>query len=57
MQVDATLLGALPVLWNALVDVRLVDDLGDQSRLVTDGARVWRRQLAAQYGIFLAGSD
>lgn len=34
VQVDAALLGPLPVGWDALVDVRLVDDLGDQLRSV-----------------------
>jgi hypothetical protein len=57
VQVDAALLRGLPVLGHALVDVRLVDDLGDQLRPLADGARVWRRQLGAQDGILLAVHD
>ena len=41
----------------ALIDVGLVNDLGDQLRAFVDGARVWRRQFAAEDGIFAAGGD
>ena len=39
---------------DALVDVRLVNDLGDQLRALADGGRVWGRQFGAQDGIFPA---
>lgn len=57
MHVDAALLGPLPVFGNAVVDVRLVDDLGNQLRSFADGARVWRREFGAQDGILLAVDD
>jgi hypothetical protein len=57
VQVQATLLRALPVLRYALVDVRLVDDLRYQLRLLVDCARVGRRQLPAEDGILTTGGD
>ncbi|KAH9872775.1 hypothetical protein J1614_005169 [Plenodomus biglobosus] len=57
VQIQAALLRALPVLGYALVDVCLVDDLGDQLGLLADGARIGRRQLAAEDGIFTARGD
>jgi len=57
VQIQAALLWALPVLGNAVVLVRLVDDLGDQLWPVVDGARVWRRELAEEDGIFATGGD
>ena len=57
MQVDAALLGGLPVGGDALVDVRLVDDLGDQLGRMVDCARVWRRQFPAENGVLAAGCD
>lgn len=57
MQVETTLLRALPVLGNALVDVCLVENLGDQLRLVVDGARVRGRQLSTKNRIVAAGCD
>jgi hypothetical protein len=40
-----------------LVLVRLVDDFGDQLRALVDGARVWRRELAAEDGVLATGGD
>lgn len=57
VQIQAALLGAFPMCGYALIDVRLVNDLGDQLRAIIDGAGVWRRQLAAEDGIFAAGGD
>jgi hypothetical protein len=57
VQIQATLLRALPVLRYALVDVRLVDDLRNQLRLFVDCAGVRRRELAAEDGIFATGGD
>jgi hypothetical protein len=57
MQVQTALLGALPVCGNALVDVCLVDDLGDQLGAVGDGARVGGWEFAAQNGILATGGD
>jgi hypothetical protein len=57
VKIQAGLLRALPVHGYAVVDVRLVNDLGDQLRRLIDGARVWRRELSAENGIFAAGSD
>jgi hypothetical protein len=57
VQVEAALLGALPVRGDALVLVRLVDDFGDQLRALVDGARVWRRELAAEDGVLATGGD
>jgi hypothetical protein len=57
VEVHACLLGLLPHIGYALVDVGLVDDLWDQLRAVVDGARVWRREFAAEDGIFATGSD
>lgn len=57
VQIEAALLGALPVLGNALVDVGLVDNLGDQLRFVVDGVRVWGWEFAAQDCIFAASGD
>jgi hypothetical protein len=57
VQVQAALLRALPVRRNAFVLVRLVNDLGDQLRPLIDGARVWRRELAAENGILATGGD
>jgi hypothetical protein len=57
VQVQAALLGALPVRGDAVVLVRLVNDLGDQLRALVDGARVWRRELAAEDGVLAPGGD
>ena len=57
MQVQAGLLGTLPVRGYALVDVRLVNDFGNQLRLLIDCARVGRRELAAEDGIFTASGN
>ena len=57
MQIDAALLGTLPVRWNALVDVCLVDDLGDQLLAIAGCARVGGRKFAAQNGVFAASRN
>jgi hypothetical protein len=57
VQIQAALLRALPVCRYAFVLVRLVDDLGDQLRPLVDGARVWRRELAAENGILATSGD
>jgi hypothetical protein len=57
MQVQTRLLGALPVVGYALVDIGLVYDLGDQLRAFADGVGVWRRQFGARDGIFVAVDD
>lgn len=41
----------------ALVDVRLVNDLGNQLRRLIDSARVGRRELSAENSIFATRSD
>jgi hypothetical protein len=57
VQIQAALLGALPVRGDAFVLVRLVDNLGDQLRALIDGARVGRRELATEDGVLAAGGD
>jgi hypothetical protein len=57
VEVDAALLGALPALRNAFVDVRLVNDFGNELRRMVDCARVGRGQLSAKDGILPAGGD
>jgi hypothetical protein len=57
VQVQTALLRSLPVLRYALVDICLVDDLGDQLRSVVDCARVWRWEFAAEDSIFTACGD
>jgi hypothetical protein len=57
VHIQAALLRALPVRRYAIVDVRLVNDLGNQLRSVVYGARVWRREFAAEDSIFATGSD
>jgi hypothetical protein len=57
VQVNAALLRALPVRRNAVVDVRLVDNLGDQLGALIDGARVWRREFAAENGVLAASGN
>ena len=57
VKIDAALLGTLPVCRNALVDVRLVDNLGDQLRAVAACVRVGGRKLAAENGIFAASRN
>ena len=57
MQVNAALLWSLPVRGNALVDVRLVDDLGYQLLAVATSARVGGRKLAAHDSIFTASRN
>lgn len=42
---------------DALVDIRLVNDLGDQLRALADSGRVWGRQFGAQNGIFPTVDD
>ena len=53
----AALLGTFPVGGHALVDVCLVDDLGDQLRALADGGRVGGGQFGAQDGILTAVDD
>lgn len=57
VQVQARLLRALPVCRYALIDVRLVNDLGYQLQAVVDGARVGGRKFATENGIFAPGGD
>jgi hypothetical protein len=57
VQIQAALLRALPVRRDAVVLVRLVNDLGDQLWPLVDGTRVWRRELAAEDGILATGGD
>lgn len=57
MEVQAALLGALPVQWYAVVDVRLVNDLGDQLRRITDRARVGCREFSAENGILASSRN
>jgi hypothetical protein len=57
VQVQTALLGALPVCGNAVVDICLVDDLGNQLGAVGDGARVGGWEFAAQNGILATGGD
>lgn len=57
MKVDAALLGTLPVHRDALVDVRLVDNLGDQLRAVAACVRVGGWKLSAENGIFAASCN
>jgi hypothetical protein len=57
VKVDAGLLGPLPVRRDALVDVRLVDNLGDQLRAVAACVRVGGRKLSAEDGIFAASRN
>jgi hypothetical protein len=57
VQVQATLLRALPVCGYAVVDIRLVDDLGNQLGSVVYGARVWRREFGAENSILATGGN
>lgn len=57
MEIQAALLRALPVRRDAGVDVRLVYDLRDQLRALADGARVWRWEFGARYGVLAAVDD
>jgi len=57
VEVQAALLGALPVQRYTVVDVRLVDDLGDQLRRITNRARVGRREFSAENGILAASRN
>lgn len=57
VEVEATLLWALPVGRNALVDVCLVDDLGDQLWRMIDCAGVGGGQFSAKNGVLPAGRD
>jgi hypothetical protein len=57
VQVQTALLGALPVCGNAVVDICLVDDLGNQLGAIGDGARVGGWEFAAQNGILATGGD
>jgi hypothetical protein len=54
VKIQAALLWALPVRGNAGVDVRLVDDLGNQLWSVGDGVGVGCRQLSTRYGVLVA---
>ena len=54
VEIYAALLGTLPVCGDASVDVRLVDDLGNQLRSSTDGTRVRRRQFGLGYSVLAA---
>jgi len=54
VQIYTALLRALPVLGNALIDVGLVDDLGDQLWAFDDSAGVGSREFSARNDIFTA---
>lgn len=54
VEIYAALLGPLPVCGDTSVDVCLVDDLGNQLRPSTDGARVRRRQFGLGYSVLAA---
>lgn len=47
MEVEAALLRSLPVFRQALIDIGLVNDLGNQLGPLADGAGLGSRQLGA----------